>query len=121
MAIRGQFVWEELTTTDLASASAFYAAVTGLTTAPAPFDATYTLLVGKAGPMGGLFPLPEAARAMGAPPNWLMYVGTPNVDKTVKQAASLGARVLKEPTDIPQAGRFAVDRKSTRLNSSHRT
>src|SRR5260370_8825464 len=47
------------------------------------------------------------ARRMGTPPSWLMYVGTPDVDATVRQATGLGARILKAPQDIP-VGRFAV-------------
>jgi len=45
---------------------------------------------------------------MGAPPNWLTYIGTPDVDATVRQAEELGAMVLKGPDDIPNGGRFAV-------------
>jgi predicted enzyme related to lactoylglutathione lyase len=52
--------------------------------------------------------LPEDAKKMGAPPNWLTYVGTTDVDETARLATSLGARVLKAPEDIPGAGRFAV-------------
>ena len=45
---------------------------------------------------------------MGAPPNWMTYIGTPNVDDTARQASSLGATILKAPADIPTIGRFAV-------------
>jgi hypothetical protein len=108
MSIRGRFVWEELTTTDLASAAKFYAAVAGLKTAPAPFDASYTTFSGAGGPMGGLFPLPDEARAMGAPPNWLSYIGTADVDETVRHAQSIGGKVIKAAADIANGGRFAI-------------
>jgi hypothetical protein len=52
--------------------------------------------------------LPEEARAMGAPPSWCSYVGTPDVDDTVRSAVSLGAKVLKPAWDIPTVGRLAV-------------
>ena len=52
--------------------------------------------------------LPDAAKQMGAPPHWMMYVGTPNVDETAMRIAQLGGRVLKQPEDIPNTGRFAV-------------
>jgi hypothetical protein len=45
---------------------------------------------------------------MGAPPNWLTYIGTPDVDATAQQAKSLGAKVLREPSDIPKVGRWAL-------------
>ena len=38
----------------------------------------------------------------------MMYVGTPNVDDTAVRIAQLGGRVLKQPEDIPNTGRFAV-------------
>jgi hypothetical protein len=52
--------------------------------------------------------LSDDAKRMGAPPNWLMYVGTPNVDETATRVAQLRGRVLKQPADIPGTGRFAV-------------
>jgi predicted enzyme related to lactoylglutathione lyase len=64
-------------------------------------------MTGKRG-MAGLMALPDDAKSMGAPPHWLSYIGTPNVDDTAKQAASLGARILKAASDIPNVGRFAV-------------
>ena len=52
--------------------------------------------------------LPDEAKKMGAPPNWMIYVGTPNVDDTAQRVAQLRGRVLKQPADIPGTGRFAV-------------
>jgi predicted enzyme related to lactoylglutathione lyase len=50
--------------------------------------------------------LPE--QAAGAPPHWLGYVGSPDVDGTARRAAELGGQVLVPPTDIPNIGRFTV-------------
>ena len=108
MSILGQFVWEDLMTTDTTSAATFYNKVGGLKTAPAPFDPSYTTFLGSGTGMGGLMPLADDARAMGAPPNWLSYVGTDNVDDTVRQAEALGGKVLKAAADIPNVGRFAI-------------
>jgi predicted enzyme related to lactoylglutathione lyase len=108
MSMRGRFVWEELTTTNLEAGAKFYAAVAGLKTAPAPFDASYTTFLAGKSPVGGLFPLPEEAKAMGAPPNWLSYIGTDNVDETTRHAQSLGAKVIKPAADIANGGRFAI-------------
>ena len=58
--------------------------------------------------MAGLLVLPDEVKKMGAPPHWLTYIGTPNVDETAVQAASLGGKVLRQPGDIPTIGRFAV-------------
>src|SRR5688500_10119997 len=102
----GSFVWCELLTTDPAAAGPFYSKVVGWTTAP--FGPAYTTFNTKSGSVGGMMALPDDAKRMGAPPNWLMYVGTPNVDETATRVAQLRGRVLKQPADIPGTGRFAV-------------
>jgi predicted enzyme related to lactoylglutathione lyase len=57
---------------------------------------------------GGLMAQPQSARQAGAPPSWLVYIGTPDVDSTAADAQRLGGQVLKSPADIPGIGRFAV-------------
>jgi predicted enzyme related to lactoylglutathione lyase len=106
--VRGRFVWHELMTTDTKSAGTFFSKVIGWKTQPWGEDASYTLVLSGNSQMAGLMNLPEDARKMGAPPNWMTYIGTPNVDDTARQAASLGATILKAPEDIPTIGRFAV-------------
>lgn len=107
--ILGSFVWCELMTTDTAAADAFYKKVVGWATVPFAPDGSYSVLNNAAGAgVGGLMKLPDAARQMGTPPNWLMYVGTPSVDDTAVRIAQLGGRVVKQPEDIPNTGRFAV-------------
>jgi predicted enzyme related to lactoylglutathione lyase len=102
----GSFVWCELLTTDTAAAGAFYSKVLGWKTAPMGPD--YLTFNAKSGPVAGMMVLPDQAKKMGAPPNWLMYVGTPNVNETATKIAQLGGRVLRQPEDIPDVGRFAV-------------
>ena len=105
----GSFVWCELMTADTAAAESFYKKVVGWTAVPFAPDGSYTVFNNFSGAgVGGLMKLPDAAKQMGAPPHWLMYVGTPNVDSTALRIAQLGGRVLKQPEDIPNTGRFAV-------------
>jgi predicted enzyme related to lactoylglutathione lyase len=108
--VRGRFVWHELLTTDTAAAAAFYEKVVGWKPQAWPEDPSYTMFVAKAGPMAGLMSLPEAVTESGASPGWVSYVSTPDVDATARQAAEIGGTILKEPTDIPSVGRFAVIR-----------
>src|SRR5262245_37289197 len=108
MSARGRFVWHELMTTDTAAAAAFYTKVIGWKTQPFEQDPTYTMWVAKSGPVGGVMKLPDDAKAMGAPPHWLPYINTTDVDATVRQANQLGAKTLFGPNDIPNVGRFAV-------------
>jgi predicted enzyme related to lactoylglutathione lyase len=103
---RDPFVWHELMTSDVDAALAFYQKVIGWT--KQPHDPSYTMLVAKTGPIAGVMLLPEEAKAMGSPPCWLIYIGTPDVDETSRRAADLGGTVLRAPADIPEVGRFAV-------------
>ena len=48
------------------------------------------------------------AKEAGAPPHWLTYISTDDVDATAAKASELGGRVMHPATDIPGAGRFAV-------------
>jgi uncharacterized protein len=104
----GSFVWCELLTTDTAAAESFYKKVVGWTSAPFG-PGGYIVFNNSAGSgVGGLMKLPDQAKQMGAPPHWMMYVGTPDVDGMAVRIAQMGGRVHKQPDDIPNVGRFAV-------------
>jgi predicted enzyme related to lactoylglutathione lyase len=107
-SLLGSFLWCELLTTDTAAAGGFYKKVVGWKTKPWPHDASYTTFTTGAGPVAGMMILPAEAKQMGAPPNWMMYVGTPSVDDTAMRVAQLGGRVIKQPDNVPGGGRFAV-------------
>ena len=106
----GVFVWDELTTSDPDAAARFYSEVFGWTPRAA-MDmgemGTYTIFSrgGEDGDVGGCMRLPEG---MEAPPHWLVYIGTDDVDATAERAKDLGATIFVQPTDIPEVGRFAV-------------
>lgn len=106
---RGRFVWYELMTTDVEAAKRFYGDVVGWTDVPfenAPMP--YTIWMNGQAPVGGLMELMAEQRAQGVPPNWLIYISTPDVDDTLKRAVELGGNVLLEAHDIPEVGRIAV-------------
>ena len=97
----GRFVWYDLMTTDEEAAQKFYREVIGWNTqawegSPSP----YTMFTAGEGPVGGSMALPEEARAMGAPPHWLAYTATPDIDATVAKATELGAEVLMPIEEI---------------------
>jgi uncharacterized protein len=105
----GSFVWCELLTSDLSGAESFYKKVVGWTPVPFAPDGSYIVFNKANGDgAGGMMKLPDAAKQMGAPPHWMMYLGTPDADNTAMRVAQLGGRVLKQPEDIPNVGRFAV-------------
>lgn len=105
---RGRICWNELMTTDPKAATAFYKAVVGWGTQAWEGDSSYLMWTARGTPVGGLMALPEDAKRMGTPPSWVMYVAVPDVDASVRQAVSLGARAYVQPQDIPTMGRFAV-------------
>ena len=105
----GSFVWCELLTTDTAAAESFYKKVVGWTAKPFGPDGSYTVLNNSSGSgVGGMMKLPDQAKQMGAPPHWMMYIGTPDVDGMAMRIVQLGGRVHKQPEEIPTVGRFAV-------------
>lgn len=106
---RGSFVWYELLTKDTEAAESFYTQVMSWGTMPLEeSDQPYTMWTSEGMPVGGLMTLPEEAVAHGAPPHWLAYIATDDVDATTAKAKDLGATVLVDPMDVPSAGRISV-------------
>jgi len=103
--IRGRFVWHELMTTDTDGASDFYSHIVPWKAQDSGMP-SYTLWMSGKYRAAGLMALPEEDSS--APPHWIIYIGTPDVDATVEAAEKLGGKVLKGASDIPNVGRFAV-------------
>ena len=101
---RGKFVWHELLTSDTAGAGAFYPKVVPWKSQPWDKDPSYTLWMGKGGPLGGVASLDESSGG----PRWLAYVGVDDVQGAVAQAKSMGAKVIKDVTEMPETGTYAV-------------
>jgi uncharacterized protein len=104
----GVFVWDELHTSDIDAARSFYTEVFGWTARDTDMGEMGTYLIFKrAGDVdvgGGMQLSPD----MQAPPHWLPYIGTNDVDGTAARARELGGTILQEAMDIPDVGRFAV-------------
>src|SRR4051812_45764104 len=106
-AATGRFVWYDLMTTDVERAKAFYTELVGWKTARFNGGDYEMWAVGdRRG--GGVMPLQEEGRRVGAPPLWLGYVATESVDSTLQRAQRLGGKVHVPATDIPDTGRYAV-------------
>jgi len=103
------FIWYELTTSDQPAAEAFYRAVVGWQMADAGQPGMrYTILSAGSRGVGGVMALPAEACAAGAKPVWMGYVGVADTDASAKRIAQSGGKILREPDDIPNVGRFAV-------------
>ena len=105
---RGRFVWYDVMTTDPKSAQEFYTKLTGWGAQEWDGPMPYTMFTNQGTPRGGFMLLPDEAKAAGAPPHWLGYILTPNVDETVSTAEGAGGSVMVPAQDIPGVGRFAV-------------
>ncbi|MGE0503059.1 MAG: VOC family protein [Rhizobiaceae bacterium] len=101
------FFWYELVTTDPRAATDFYAHVVGWK--PEPFGgpgSDYMVMNMDRRGVAGIIATPEAAK--GAPPAWMGYVYTDDVDATAKTVVAAGGSIHHGPLDIPEVGRFAV-------------
>jgi hypothetical protein len=109
MPTAGRFCWHELMTTDPAGARTFYGKVAGWTTEAHPDDPSYNVWKARGKVrVGGVMELPQKARDMGSPSNWVPYIEVTDVDETVRRATAMGGRTYVSPGDIPKMGRFAV-------------
>jgi predicted enzyme related to lactoylglutathione lyase len=103
------FFWYELMTTDVAAAEKFYKAVVGWNSEPFG-GAGVDYIVMKAGDrgVGGMMALPDEAKQMGMPPAWVGYIYAENVDAATAGVKAAGGQVHREPSDIPEVGRFSA-------------
>jgi predicted enzyme related to lactoylglutathione lyase len=103
---RGRFLWYDCMTPDLERAKSFYTAVAGWGIEVwNSGDHPYSMWTVGGRPVGGLMKLPPDAPA---PPHWMGYIGTPDVDATTARAEALGAKIFVTPTEIPTVGKFSV-------------
>jgi len=102
----GDFIWNELWTSDPKAAVKFYTETFGYSVSEmdmGPMGTYYLLKTGETN-RGGLMKSPVP----GVPPNWLPYIGVSDADATVDRAKRMGANVTAQPSDIPNVGRFAI-------------
>lgn len=100
--VRGRFVWHELMTPDSAAAHVFYGKALGWKMQAWERDPSYSMFAAASGPLGAA--VAESTQA----PHWIAYIGTPDIEATVRQARQLGASVLKDVTIIDAGGRYAL-------------
>jgi predicted enzyme related to lactoylglutathione lyase len=105
----GSFVWHELMTSDPAAARIYYCNVVGWTVQGSTVPGMdYSMFKAGEIPVCGLMNIPEDAKAQGARPMWVGYVGVDDVDAATEKAKKLGSVVYRPPHDIPNVGRFSV-------------
>jgi predicted enzyme related to lactoylglutathione lyase len=102
------FFWYELMTTDMQVAVAFYTAVVGWRAEAFGQGHHYTVMNAGDDGVGGVMPLPEEARQMGARPAWAGYIRSDDVDAETASLTRAGGTIKRAASDIPDVGRFAV-------------
>jgi predicted enzyme related to lactoylglutathione lyase len=100
------FVHVELATTDLDKAKSFYQSLFDwkLNEMEMGGGMKYTMIDVGEGTGGGMMKHPMP----GAPSAWLAYVNVDDVTKATARAQSLGATILREVTEVPNAGSFSI-------------
>ncbi|MEK7469236.1 MAG: VOC family protein [Planctomycetota bacterium] len=99
------FCWHELKAPDRQAAKAFYGGLFGWKFVDhdmGPAGVYTGIMIGARG-IGGIC---DAEK--GAPPHWISYVTTDNVDAAAERAVRNGGKQLCPAMDIPETGRFAV-------------
>ncbi len=105
----GAFSWNELMTTDVKGAKAFYGELLGWGMQDmnsAGMNYTMAKLGDKE--IAGMMAIPD--KAAGMPPTWGGYVTVTDVDEMLTRVEKLGGKICVPAQDIPDIGRFAVIR-----------
>jgi predicted enzyme related to lactoylglutathione lyase len=100
------FVHVELGTTDIGKAKSFYGSLFDWTLEDVPMGGgtSYTMIKVGSGTGGGMMKHPVA----GAPSAWLAYVDVADIEAATKKAKSLGAKVMKEVTEVMGMGWLSI-------------
>ena len=100
------FVHVELATTDLDKAKSFYRSLFSwqLQDVDMGGGMSYTMINVGEGTGGGMMKHPVP----GAPSAWLAYALVDDVAAATAKAKSLGATVMRDVTDVPNAGSFSI-------------
>ncbi len=100
--------WSELATSSLDACGSFYGKLFGWTPKAERLGETvYTTFNDGRELRAGMMALAPMA-PKGSASRWTIYFGTENCDKRTVQAKALGAKVVVEPKEIPNVGRFSM-------------
>jgi predicted enzyme related to lactoylglutathione lyase len=100
------FVHVELATTDVKTAKEFYGSLFDwkLEDVDMGGGMTYTMIKVGDGTGGGMMKHPMP----GQPSIWIAYILVDNVKATTAKAKSMGATIIRDVSDVPGMGSFAI-------------
>lgn len=106
MGTHGTVYWNELMTSDVEAAKAFYGPVMGWSFSIMPMgEGEYVLFMpeGSDKPAGGMMQFTDGPTNI-----WFTYIAVDDVDVAVEKARTSGGVILREPFDVPTVGRIAI-------------
>ncbi len=105
----GTFGWNELMTSDIAKAKAFYAAVAGWTYQEMPMgdmgDYTLAFVAGSEVPVAGLMPWPKDQPGAN---DWFAYLNVDDMDAALDATRTAGGTVVREKFMVENTGWVAI-------------
>lgn len=107
-ASTGEFVWNELATSNVQQAKDFYGKMFGWEfTDKKMDDMTYTMIKKGGKDFGGIWEIPTEMQNQ-IPSHWLAYILVDNLDQSVENAVKNGATVVKPKQQVGDMGTFAI-------------
>ncbi len=105
----GTFAWNELMTTDVEKAKAFFATTIGWSYEGMSIQTGGTYWVAKLDgkPIAGIMNM-EGVVPPGIPPHWFSYIEVDDVDARIAGVEANGGKVIRQPFDIPEVGRIGI-------------
>ena len=100
------FVHVELNTTDVDKAKKFYGQLFDwkLEDVAMGPSGTYTMIKPGTGTGGGMLKHPMS----GEPSSWLAYVAVEDIAASTQRAKSLGAKIIRDVTEVPGTGWLSI-------------
>jgi len=102
----GSWCYYELYSSNVVEAQAFYKGVFGWESKELMKDPQYFGINDASGNM--IAGLMDVKIIGGAPPHWMPYVHSKNLEASIKPIEKAGGKVVKAPTEVPEHGRFAI-------------
>jgi hypothetical protein len=105
----GAFAWHEIASKDAKSTREFYTKLMGWKTKEMEMGGgfKYTMFTDGKQDLAGIMPM-DGPQWKGVAPHWVVYLTVKDVDASARKVKSLGGKVVVEPTDIPNIGRFSI-------------
>ena len=102
----GAACWNDLGTTDLDAAMAFYGELFGWTFEEVPGVESRHRIRNRETENGSLYL--QGADERGVPPNWLVYFATADLQGSDARVTELGGQVVVDPLEVAAGGRVSV-------------